>query len=130
MESPYPFSALIVVDRATEADAAKRSEWIFESVDGWKVKPIYAMSPEQYEDLYQKVTEKKERLRKQTEKGGWEIRRTPPKTITLPNLPEPKQGLTMPRFTEYERQIQRLQDTFSLPDRLFAHLTDDTHEGN
>ena len=88
------------------------------------------MSPEQYEDLYRIVTEKKERLRKQTEDGGWEIRRVPPKTITLPNLPEPKQGLTRPRFTDHERQIQRLQDTFSLPDRLFAHLTDDTHEGN
>ena len=88
------------------------------------------MSPDQYEELYTKVKEKKERLWKKAEAGDWELRREPRKTMILPNLPEPKQGLTMPKFTEHERDIQRLQDTFSLPHALFAHLTKDTHDGN
>jgi hypothetical protein len=88
------------------------------------------MSPDQYEDLCRKVREKKERLRKQAEAGDWELRREPRKTLTLPNLPEPKQGLTVPKLSHEEREIHRLHDTFSLPNHIFKHLMADDHDGN
>jgi hypothetical protein len=108
----------------------RRNEWLRESVDEWSIRPIYAMSPDQYEELHRVVTNKKKRLRKEAQEGNWEIIAQPPKTIKLPQLPALRKGLPVPQYTEIERRILRLPDAYRLPDSLFRSLENDKHDGN
>lgn len=88
------------------------------------------MSPEQYEELYTTVRDKKERLRAEIEAADWFMALRPPKTITLPNLPAPRRDLPIPEYTQREKEILRLPDIYRLPLSLFEHLTRDNHDGN
>jgi hypothetical protein len=108
----------------------KRNGWLRESVDEWSIRPIYAMSPDQYEELHETVTNKKKYLRKKAEEGNWETNTQPPKTITLPQLPPPKTGLCVPQYSSFERNILHLPDIYRLPDSLFKYLKGDKHDGN
>lgn len=106
------------------------NRWLHESVDEWSIRPIYAMSPNQYEELQDLVTKKKNHLRKQHAEGNWEIVVSPPKTMTLPHLPPPRTDLPMPEYSTHERDVLRLPDVYRLPDSLFRSLTRDNHDGN
>jgi hypothetical protein len=91
----------------------------------WKIKPIYAMSPDQYEQLRVMVADKKIRLRKMVEavnsSSNWAVRARP---IGLLNLPPLQPGLPLPQYSDKEKKVYRL------PDFLFNRLARDQHNGN
>ena len=107
---PYvPYHTNLLSFGRDHAEEPEEGHWLVRPVKDWMAKPIYAISPDQYEELYKIVNEKKEKLYERTRKD-WENKVHRPTSIDFPLLPPPRslQEFPLPQYSDREKRERRL----------------------